>query len=160
MEEKDEKLELEPVNMYILFAKMFAHITREVEKTCGQEGVDAVREGVRQFGLERGRDIARRAKAMGHEVSPEFYLSCYDMGRSDYFTSDDHVTPERVEQNFTQCVFADQWQKDGTEQYGIHYCQMIDPSIAEGYDPDFVCIHDKHFFADGCCHFVFKKKEP
>ena len=52
---KDKDLELEPVDMYVLFAKMFSHITREVEKACGEEGVRAVREGVRQFGLERGR---------------------------------------------------------------------------------------------------------
>lgn len=158
MQERDEKLELEPVNMYILFARMFAHITREVEAACGEEGVQAVREGVRQFGLERGRDIARRAQAMGHETTPEFYLSCYDMGRSDYFTSDDTVTPERVEQVFTQCVFADTWTKDGDQKYGIHYCQMIDPAIAEGYCSEFQCIHDKHFFQDGQCHFLFQMK--
>ena len=58
---KDKDLELEPVDMYVLFAKMFSHITREVEKACGEEGVRAVREGVRQFGLERGR-ISRSAR--------------------------------------------------------------------------------------------------
>ena len=159
MEEKDENLELEPVNMYVLFAKMFAHITREVEKACGDKGVEAVREGVRPFGEERGRDIARRAKAMGHDVTPEFYLSCYDMGRSDYFTSEDQVNKETVEQNFTQCVFAEQWMKDHDEAYGIHYCQMIDPAIAKGYNEEFECIHDKHFFKDGCCHFLFQMKK-
>lgn len=71
---KDKDLELEPVDMYVLFAKMFSHITREVEKACGEEGVRAVREGVRQFGLERGRNIAERAKAMGHENDAKSYL--------------------------------------------------------------------------------------
>ena len=154
--EKDKNLELEEVNMYILFARMFAHIAKEVEKSCGEEGIKAVREGVRQFGLERGRNIAARAKAMGHDISPEFYLSCYDMGRSDYFTSEDSVSKDLVEQNFTDCVFANTWTADGTEEYGIHYCEMIDPAIAEGYHKDFKCIHDKHFFKDGCCHFCFK----
>ena len=156
--EKDRNLELEEVDMYVLFARMFAHITKEVEKACGKEGVLAVREGVRQFGLERGKNIAARAKAMGHEVTPEFYLSCYDMGRSDFFTSEDKVSPDLVEQNFTQCVFADTWTKDGTQEYGIHYCEMIDPAIASGYHEDFECIHDKHFFKDGHCHFCFKMR--
>ncbi len=159
MEGKDEKLGLEPVNMYILFAKMFAHITREVEKACGEEGVKAVREGVRQFGLERGRDIARRAKLMGYPITPEFYLSCYDMERSGYFISECRITAEEIDQDLTQCIFADQWKKDGNEKYGIHYCQIIDPAIAEGYDPDFECIHDKQFFKDGCCHFLYRKKK-
>ena len=95
----------------------------------------------------------------GHEVTPEFYLSCYDMGRSDFFTSEDIVSKDQVEQNFTDCVFANTWMKDHDEKYGIHYCEMIDPAIAEGYDENFECIHDKHFFKDGCCHFLFKKKE-
>ncbi|MBR4461056.1 MAG: L-2-amino-thiazoline-4-carboxylic acid hydrolase [Erysipelotrichaceae bacterium] len=156
MKKIDEKLELEEVDMYVLFARMFADITKEVEVRFGQEGLDAIREGVRQFGLKRGQNIAARAQAMGHEISPEFYLSCYDMGRSDYFTSDDKVSKERVEQDFTQCVFADTWTKDGTQKYGIHYCEMIDPAIAEGYCSNFKCIHDKHFFKDGMCHFVFE----
>ena len=159
MEKKDQNLEMQQVDMYVLFARMFAHIAREVEEACGEEGIKAVREGVRQFGLERGRDIANRARLMGHEITPEFYLSCYDMGRSDYFSSEDSVSPDLVEQNFTDCVFANTWEKDGTQKYGIHYCQMIDPAIAEGYHKDFECIHDKHFFTDGCCHFCFRMRE-
>ena len=36
---------------------------------------------------------------------------------------------------------------------------MIDPSIAEGYNEKFKCTHDKHFFKDGCCHFLFEMKK-
>lgn len=153
--DEDKKLELAPVNMYILFARMFAHITREVEAACGEQGVAAVREGVRKFGEERGRDIAHRAAAMGHENDAAHYLSCYDMGRSDHFTSEDIVGETCVEQNFTDCVFAKTFTDDGTQQWGIHYCQMIDPAIARGYNEQFECVHDKHFFKDGCCHFKF-----
>lgn len=156
---KDEKLEIEEVNMYVLFARMFARITEEVQKECGEKGVQAVREGVRQFGLRRGEDIARRAKEAGHETDLLHYLSCYDMGRSGYFTSNDTVTADKIEQTFTDCVFANTWTKDGDQEYGIHYCQMIDPAIAEGYNKEMECIHDKHFFKDGMCHFCFKMKD-
>lgn len=149
------KLELEEVDMYVLFARMFAHITREVEAACGEKGVAAVRAGVRKFGEERGRHIARRAAAKGYTNDAEHYLSCYDMGRSGYFSSADQVGPGRVEQTFDRCVFAETWMRDGCEAQGIHYCQMIDPAIAAGYNPRFCCEHDKHFFADGQCHFVF-----
>ncbi len=159
MREQDEKLELMPVNMYILFARMFAHIAREVENSCGENGIKAVREGVRKFGEERGRNIAERAISMGHEATPEYYLSCYDMARSDYFRSEDTVGKEVVEQTFTKCIFAEQWIRDGNERYGTHYCQLIDPSIAKGFCENFECIHDKHFFKDGYCHFLFRMKE-
>ena len=96
----DPALELEPVNMYVLFARLFADIAREVEKACGEEGIQAVREGVRIFGEKRGQDIARRAKLMGHQCDAEHYLSCYDMGRSDFFSSDDDIQKDTVEQVF------------------------------------------------------------
>ncbi len=152
----DPALDMEPVDMYVLFARMFADITEAVEKKFGAEGIEAVREGVKKFGNDRGKDIARRAKILGHENDLEHYLSSYDMARSDFFNSDDKINHEAIEQSFDKCVFAETWKKDGTEKYGIHYCQMIDPSIAEGYNPCMTCKHDKHFFTDGGCHFLFE----
>lgn len=158
-ERSDPELDLEPVNMYILFARLFADITREVERSFGEAGVRAVREGVRIFGEKRGEDIARRARLLGHENDAEHYLSSYDMGRSDFFYSDNIIQEKTVEQVFTECVFAKTWKEDGDEKYGIHYCEMIDPAIAKGYNPCFSCTHDKHFFKDGQCHFLFEMKD-
>ena len=155
----DANLELEPVNMYVLFARMFADIAREVEADFGEAGIQAVRRGVQRVGERRGEDIARRAAVMGHANDAEHYLSCYDMGRSDYFYSVDDVKSRSVEQLFTKCVFAKTWADDGDEKYGIHYCQIIDPAIAYGYNKNFACIHDQHFFKDGKCHFLFEMKE-
>ena len=124
----DPSLELEPVNMYVLFARMFA-------------------------------DIAHRAEVMGHANDAEHYLSCYDMGRTDYFYSEDDVKSHSVEQVFTKCVFAKTWTDDGDEKYGIHYCQIIDPAIACGYNEHLKCTHDKHFFKDGQCHFLFEMQD-
>lgn len=154
-----QQLELEETNMYVLFARMFASITKEVEARCGRDGVEAVREGVRQFGLERGKNIADRARQMGHEADLRHYLSCYDMGRSGYFNSEDRVEADEVEQTFDRCIFAETWMSDHTQQWGIHYCELIDPSIACGYDPRMECCHDRHFFKDGQCHFLFKMKD-
>ncbi len=148
-------LELEEVNMYVLFARIFAHITREVERACGEQGVAAVRAGVRAFGEERGRNIAARAAAQGHAPDAQHYLSCYDMGRSGFFHSCDTVRDDCVEQDFDKCVFAETWMRDGCERWGIHYCEVIDPAIARGYHAAFCCEHDKHFFKDGRCHFKF-----
>ncbi|MCI8443092.1 MAG: L-2-amino-thiazoline-4-carboxylic acid hydrolase [Provencibacterium sp.] len=148
-------LEMEEVNMYVLFARMFAHIAREVELACGERGIEAVRAGARSFGEERGRHIAARALAKGHAPDAGHYLSCYDMGRSGYFHSSDKVSADSVEQDFDKCIFAETWIRDGCQRWGIHYCEMIDPAIAQGYHKDFTCIHDKHFFEDGRCHFQF-----
>ena len=158
-EYQQTELELEETNMYILFARMFACIAREVGEKFGDEGIRAVREGVRQFGEARGRNIAERARAMGHEADPFHYLSCYDMGRSGYFNSADRVTETEIEQDFDRCVFAETWMNDHTEEYGIHYCELIDPSIARGYNKQMECCHDEHFFDKGRCHFIFRMKD-
>ena len=145
--------------MYVLFARMFADIAREVEADFGEAGIQAVRRGVQRFGERRGRDIAHRAEVMGHANDAEHYLSCYDMGRTDYFYSEDDVKSHSVEQVFTKCVFAKTWTDDGDEKYGIHYCQIIDPAIACGYNEHLKCTHDKHFFKDGQCHFLFEMQD-
>lgn len=155
----DPDLDLEPVDMYVLFARLFADIAREVDAVYGEEGIKVVREGVRKFGERRGKDIARRAALLGHKNDAQHYLSCYDMGRSDFFHSDNIIKEDSVEQVFDHCVFAETWEKDGDQKYGIHYCEMIDPAIAQGYNPCFACQHDKHFFKDGHCHFLFEMKE-
>ncbi|MEC0237827.1 L-2-amino-thiazoline-4-carboxylic acid hydrolase [Paenibacillus kribbensis] len=151
---------LEPVSPYTIMAKLFAHVSKAVVDRFGEEGREAVREGVRTFGEERGRDIARRAAADGQPNDIENYLTHYDMGRSDLFEYETQYHPMEIEQNFTKCAFGDQWKKDGMEEYGILYCQMIDPAIAKGYNPNFEVVHDDYLLREGNCHFRFQMKNP
>ncbi|VFS51780.1 Uncharacterised protein [Budvicia aquatica] len=48
------------------------------------------------------------------------------MDRSDEFESVDSYGDGYVEQLFTRCVFASEFQKLGMEKYGMLYCEMID----------------------------------
>lgn len=150
---------LEPVSMYQMFAKMFALVAKEVVDEFGEAGRAAVKRGVWNFGVARGQDIARRAFARGKTNDSDNYLVSYDMDRSDEFASEDTYGDNQVEQLFTKCVFASQFQKEGLEEYGMIYCETIDPAIAHGYNPNLKCIHDKHFFTDGVCTFCFKMEE-
>lgn len=149
---------LDPVDPYTIMAKLFAHLSKAVVDRFGEAGKEAIREGVRAFGEERGRDIARRAAAAGQPNDIRSYLPNYDMGRSDLFEYVTEYHPLEIEQSFTRCAFGDQWKKDGMEEYGILYCQMIDPAIARGYNADFEVEHDKYLLKDGYCHFRFKMK--
>lgn len=149
----------EPVSWSTLFCRLFAHIAKEVTDKFGEEGAEAIKAGVWEFGVERGKDIAERAKASGSEVNAYSYLPNYDMGRADDFTADTTYGDNQVEQLFTQCGFADQWIADGTEEYGKLYCDMIDPAIASGFSEDLECIHNKRVYEDGVCSFCFKMKK-
>lgn len=154
-----EKEGLEAHTMYAIMAKIFAHISKAVVDRFGEEGQEAVMNGVGTFGEERGRDIARRARAAGKPNTMDHYLSNYDMGRSDLFEYETLFHPTEIEQTFTKCAFAEQWKKDGMEQYGILYCHMIDPAIAKGYNPNFEVIHDRYVLKEGECHFRFQMKD-
>lgn len=156
---KNEKKRLEPVSMYNIAAKLFANVAKAVIDKYGEEAREVIKEGVRALGEERGKDIARRAEVLGETNEIENYLTNYDMERSELFEYETINKDEEIEQNFTKCVFADQWQKDGMEEYGALYCEMIDPAIAKGFNPNLEVVHDKHFFKDGVCHFCFYMKK-
>ncbi|WP_245415699.1 L-2-amino-thiazoline-4-carboxylic acid hydrolase [Alteribacter populi] len=150
---------IEPFTMYAMMAKVFAHVSKAVSVKFGEEGKEAVMEGVRTFGEERGRDIKRRAAEVGEPNGKDNYLSNYDMGRSELFEFETHFHPTEIEQTFTKCAFADQWMKDGMEEHGILYCHMIDPAVAKGFNPNFEVIHDQYVLKEGVCHFRFQLKE-
>ncbi|MEH6943614.1 L-2-amino-thiazoline-4-carboxylic acid hydrolase [Bacillus sp. JJ722] len=147
------------LTIYALMAKLFGQLSKAVVDQFGDEGKDAVREGVRTFGEERGRGIAQRARANGEKNTINNYLSNYDMGRSDLFTYTSDFKPEEIEQNFTACPFGQQWADDNMHEYGILYCEMIDPAVARGYNNKFEVEHDKYVLKEGNCHFRFKLKE-
>lgn len=158
-EAKENELDLEPVSMYQLFARMFAHIAKSVVSRYGSEGEQAIREGVRSFGEERGRNIAARAKAAGKTNDVQSYLSSYDMARSGEFVCENTYGENQTEQLFTKCVFADEFKRGGNEAYGLMYCEEIDPAIAHGYNENMECVHGKHIFKEGVCTFCFKMRE-
>jgi len=147
------------LTIYALMAKLFAAIAKAVVDSYGSEGEDAIREGVRTFGEERGRGIAQRARANGKKNTIDNYLTNYDMERSDLFTYTTEYKPEEIEQNFTVCPFGQQWADDQMHEYGILYCQMIDPAVANGFNPNFEVEHDQYILREGNCHFRFKLKE-
>lgn len=150
----------EASTMFAVMAKLFAHIAKSVVERFGkEEGERAMMDSVGVFGEERGRDIARRAAAAGKPNTMDHYLSNYDMGRSELFEYETTFHPTEIEQTFTKCAFAEQWKKDGMEDYGILYCHMIDPSIAKGFNPNFEVIHDQYVLKEGNCHFRFQMKE-
>jgi len=157
--EIQEKEGLEAHTIYAVMARIFAHVSKAMVEQFGEQGREAVLNGVRTFGEERGRDIARRAAAAGKPNTKDHYLSNYDMGRSDLFEYETTFHPTEIEQTFTKCAFGEQWKKDGMHEYGILYCQMIDPAIAKGFNPNFEVIHDRYILKEGECHFRFQMKD-
>jgi len=156
---QDEANVRQPVSIYAVMAKVFGHVTKAVVDEFGKEGEEAIKEGVWNFGEERGKNIAKRAASAGQPNTKDNYLPYYDMGRSDLFEIETVNHPDKIEQTFTACAFGDQWQEDGMGKYGILYCQMIDPALARGYHPNFDVVHDEYTLQEGQCHFLFQMNE-
>jgi hypothetical protein len=153
---RNKKLDQSEAVVYGQMAKLFAQVAKAVVDKYGSRGEDAIREGVRTFGEARGKGIAERAAHLGQDNTIENYLSNYDMARSELFEMETNHYPEVIEQTFTKCPFGQQWADDGTGEYGILYCQMIDPSIAKGFNSDFEVDHDQYVLKEGVCDFKFK----
>lgn len=149
-----------PVSMFVLFAKMFSITAKNLEKEFGEKGLKVLEDSVKEFGMERGKDIAARAKADGADNTLEQYLDHYDMGRSEEFGYQTTYEPNEIHQDFTRCIFAKTWMDAGEEKYGRIYCENIDPAIAAGYNQNMECIHDHIMYADGHCTFCFRMKKP
>lgn len=148
----------DPVSMYVLFARMFSIIARRIEERLGEEGLGIMARSVQEFGEERGKDIAERARQKGNENDLGNYLVNYDMERSGLFGYEDTYGEEEIRQEFDRCIFAETWIKEGQERYGRIYCENIDPAIARGYNESLMCIHDKIMYDDHKCTFCFKMK--
>lgn len=144
--------------MFVLFAKMFSITAKNLEKEFGEKGLKVLEDSVKEFGIERGKDIAARAKADGVENTLEQYLDHYDMGRSEEFGYQTTYGKNEIHQDFTRCVFAKIWMDANEEKYGRIYCENIDPAIAAGYNQNMECIHDAIMYKDGHCTFCFRMK--
>ncbi|AFS79808.1 hypothetical protein Curi_c28150 [Gottschalkia acidurici 9a] len=156
--EKDKEY-LEPIPVHAVMAKLFAHLSKEVVERFGDEGREAIREGVRKFGEERGKGIAKRAELAGQTNEIENYLSNYDMGKSDHFECKSIYKENELELTYTKCLIGEQFLKDGMEEYGMIYCKNIDPALARGFNPDVEVKHNKFLIKDGICQFCFKMKD-
>ena len=148
-----------PVNMFVLFARFFSILAKNLEKKYGAEGLDLLKETVIEWGVARGKDIAHRAAQSGKTNDLEAYLPSYDMERSELFGAETKYTPDEIHQDFDRCVFAQTWIDAGEEKYGRIYCENIDPAIVKGYNEDMECIHDHLMYKDGHCTFCFRKKK-
>jgi hypothetical protein len=120
------------------FALMYALIAREAIGKFGAEGEEAVREGVRKYGLAYGRRVADRARADGRPndfVSYAVYAE-FDFSETDSVMDIEQRSPHTVIV-FSKCGWCEAWKRSGMLDMGRIYCEEIDRAILEGFNPGF-----------------------
>lgn len=114
-------------------AMLFAYIAKEVIDAYGQEGEQAVIQGVHHYGVQRGRRMAQRARLDGVRVDGMVYELYGEWG----------CFPGQVEcksycengvytLKFSRCPWYTEWKCYGMLPYGKCYCGHVDKAIIEG----------------------------
>lgn len=110
----------EPVSMFVLFARFFSILAKNLEKEFGEKGLEILKQSVIDWGVARGKDIARRAAQRGQKNDLDAYLPNYDMERSELFGYDTEYGKDEINQDFDRCVFAKTWMDAGEDRYRSH----------------------------------------
>ncbi len=130
-------------------ADLYYFVARRVIMDLGEAGERAVRQGLREFGLARGRAILAEVEAAGEEVNLANFLKHYNLPMGRAWRGERVTTPEASHDVVTFCPFADQWQKRGGADIGQIYCEEVDPAIREGYSPRLRFTATQYLLRDG-----------
>ncbi len=119
-------------------AMLFAWIAGEAVERFGQRGEDAILQGVRTYGEQRGRRMALRAQADGHTNDMVGYLI---YGELDFGEAENEFVIVQKRPHLTvearRCSWHATWSQRAVLAYGRLYCQEIDTAIMRGFNPGF-----------------------
>lgn len=140
-------------------ALLFGWISRAVVELVGEKkGEVILRKAVRQYGQERGRRMALRAKANGDALTMANF-----MAYSEWKASSGVMEQSIVERSphakvyITQCPWHTAWKENGVLLYGRFYCREIDDALVHGFNPELqLDINGTKTNGAAQCEFVFR----
>lgn len=115
-------------------ALLYYHLTRAIVEDYGEGAKETIKKAIRAFGLERGGNIARRAKEAGFDLSIENLDKFYDMPIAQGWSLNAKYEEGKKYSRTEACIFAEVWKEKGWTEIGRLYCN-VDPAIREGYNP-------------------------
>lgn len=116
-------------------ATMFGIITRNAVECFGEEGRLAVIAAVKEYGLQRGRRMRKRALRNGDETNMTAYRA-YSEWRAPQGSMRSVIiqrSPVLVIRTLS-CPWHDAWQENNLTEEGHCYCENIDRHLAMGFD--------------------------
>jgi len=118
-------------------AYLFGVIARAIIDTYGEQGVQAITDGVIKYGRQRGWRMAQRTVADGFKTSVLNYVA-YSEWSADPGEMDFAIPAKNPDIQFMikKCPWYEIWEEnDLLKKYGYLYCKYIDIAIAYGYNP-------------------------
>ena len=138
-------------------AMIFALLSKYTILAEGEAGRAAIREGMRQYGKERGMRMAARAEANGDPCAL-WTEQAYGEWKPDYQGQMEfgtvHTEPTLVTY-ISKCAWCDAWKKYDILEYGREYCVDVDAAVYEGFGCGAVCtpITTAMSWGGDCCQF-------
>ena len=142
------------------FAKLYIHIAREVESRFGNEGKNAIREGIRNFSFERGKNIRKIVQSKNLPLNMDNYYGNFDNSLAEAgFNMNLDLRDWQAEGIVSHCPFAEIWKEMGEEDLGRIYCE-VDHDMLKGYNPELKLERPENIL-DGSkkCVFHWTKRE-
>jgi len=116
-----------------LTALLYYHLTKAMVEDFGDAAKATIKKGIRNFGLERGRNIADKVKAAGLELTIENMDRFYDMPIVEGWDPQREYDENHTKKNITKsCTFAEVWLSKDWAEIGHIYCE-VDTALRDGY---------------------------
>ena len=141
-------------------ALLYYHLTKATIEEYGDGAKKTIKKAIREFGLERGRNISVKVKAAGEELTIDNLDKFYDMPIAVGWGPEPKYDESGRKHSCTKsCTFADLWISKNWEEIGQIYCE-VDLAIRLGYNPDIIYTPTKNILAgDPCCESITEYKK-
>jgi hypothetical protein len=159
MKTKDQQDAFTEIHHALLFAWLGKAI---IERTGEQRGEAIIRKVVQQYGVERGRRMALRAKAKKHVLSMVNYF-----GYSEYRITPGAMDMKIIKQSphaklwVSKCPWHNAWKANGLLPIGRFYCLEIDQALVRGFNPE-LQLEVIETLTTGApqCEFIYHNADP
>ncbi len=140
-------------------ALLFALISKLLIREIGiEKGEPMIRKAVREYGRQRGKRMALRAKENGHSLTMDNYFAYgeWAVTKNEMKFKFIEKTPH-ARMNIFQCPWYETWKDSRLLEFGKYFCQEIDAALVHGFNPQLV-IHVNSTRTNGgeYCDFIFR----
>ena len=140
---------------------IFWHVSRTTVDQLGDQGMEAVREGIRRYGAYRGQRLREEHQRNGIELNVENLMNHYDLGTQYSLNRERFVMNEKeLVSEVYECPHFEVWKALGNMDVAVAYCEAFHPAMWCTYNPKMKLSMPKILTkGDNCCRFELKLEE-
>lgn len=151
--------ELEIKNLQDGWSLLYVCLAKAVTGLKGMDGEAALREGNRQFGYDRSRNLVKLHKSLGLKLNMKNLFTYGDLPNDPRFKRERiALNPQERISNTLVCPIADLWKRNDARWLGRIYCEEFHHACYGSYAPHVQVNLAKTLtqaYDDHCCFAVY-----